>query len=240
VPDVLELYTSDPYVAKLLKALATRMDIGSDIEPAWVESELRCRRHEAIQTLRALGEKQVAMFILGRKGRRTRLNWGFFGEKIAREVINEMNKQLYSLAEKADGGDEDAQNKLEKMATTAKFNEWGEVDEAETWVAVAEMIAPGSPGGQEAQGGKETPSETPTELGSVEDVAVGTQNPVDLRFVDTKIMLRSDLWVTLSLPKDLTEREAERLAGVVRNLWLVPSKGEEPGPPADESSLFAG
>lgn len=234
VPRLLELYSSDPYVAKLLKALASQDDLGSDVIPAWVELKLRCPRHEAIQTLRAVGGTKVADFKLGRKGHRTRLEWGFlYGEEVAQEVINEVNKRLYSLAQKADRGDEEAQTVLTKMATVAGF--WQEeVDAAESWAAVAKMIAPGCPGGQQVQASEETPSDTPPELVAAEGVTVRSSNPVESRFVDTKILLRPDLWVTLSLPKDLTEDEAERLAGIVCNLWLVPSKGSWGSAPVNE------
>ncbi len=48
----------------------------------------------------------------------------------------------------------------------------------------------------------------------------GVAEPV---FVDTKILLRPQLWVSLNFPSDLTQSEAERLARVVQNLWLVSS-----------------
>jgi hypothetical protein len=265
---ILKLYTEDSYLANLLQALVSRNNLGSPLTPEEVQYILHsnCNRHQAIQTLKALGKPKaghikVARFFHGRRSFPTRLEWS---PVVAREVINEVNKQLHLLAKKAEGEDKEAKEagtNLIEMALAAGISEWKLQNkfENESWTAVAKMIAPGSLGGQKAQdseetpsdtpdalnseplalglvqGSEETPSDTPTELGSVQGVPVGTQKPVEPRFVDTKILLRPDLWVTLSLPKDLTESEAERLAGVVRNLWLVPSKGKESGTPTTEN-----
>jgi hypothetical protein len=239
VPGLAELYIDDPNAKRLLNALASRDDLDryfTTVET--VEEILYCSRQEAIQTSKALANRTfVAYFVVGRKGHKTRLQWRERPQKVAKEVIEEVIKNLHSLAEKADSGDKEAQTNLAEKAIVAGLSEKDFLG-VDNWAARAEMIAPANRGAQVAQGeekargGGETPSDTPTKLGSVENVTVGTsQNPVEPRFVDTKILLRPDLWVILSLPKDLTESEAKRLAGVVRNLWLVPSKENEFGTP---------
>jgi hypothetical protein len=45
--------------------------------------------------------------------------------------------------------------------------------------------------------------------------------PDEVVFVEHKIWLRPGVQVTVQMPENTTRDEAEKVAGVVRNLWLV-------------------
>jgi hypothetical protein len=49
-----------------------------------------------------------------------------------------------------------------------------------------------------------------------------TAPPPDIKFVEQLIWVRPDVQVSVRFPQDLTQEEAEKVAGVVRNIWLTP------------------
>jgi hypothetical protein len=89
-------------------------------------------------------------------------------------------EDLDSLAEAADGGDEDAKKRLTELAEAAKLDE-DEVGAAENWGAVADMIkaatAPASPSEDEEEGGEGSTEEEASEEESVEEEPVEEFTP---------------------------------------------------------------
>jgi hypothetical protein len=248
VPQLLELYKTNPYVSKLFKSLESLNDQEwENITPERIQVIVGCSRALAIQTMKELDQTKVADFITGRKGHKTRLAWEtHWGENFGRVVIEELNKQFETLVEKADRGDKKAQNDLETMAVAAlEFRETTmEKAKSVNWVTVAKLIVPGNLGikaslfepvnepvidktnseSKACDKGAHDIGELFSEIPNEEEAAGEIEKSEVPKFVDMKILLRPDLWVKLSFPENLTEYEAKRLAGVVSNLWLVPSK----------------